>query len=103
MNSLNLSNFRNMAFPLILSILGFFVGNYQKTNAAISEINKTQLEITYQIANSADMLQRIDSAVSEVKHRVEKNSELITKHTDEINKINVRVTYLEGKGVVNKR
>lgn len=103
MNPFSLKNFKNYGLPLLISFLGFFIGYTQKTNAELEGIHQEQTKITNQVENYADILQRIEEKVDSLAIRVNTNTANIAKCNEDVDKINIRIDFLEGKGARYKQ
>lgn len=103
MNPFSLKNFKNYGLPLLISFLGFFIGYTQKTNTELEGIHQEQTKITNQVENYADILQRIEEKVDSLAISVNTNTANIAKCNEDIDKINIRIDFLEGKGARYKQ
>lgn len=103
MNPFSLKNFKNYGLPLLISFLGFFIGYTQKTNAGLEGIHQEQTKITNQVENYATILQRIEEKVDSLAIKVDVNEVDIAKCKEDIDKINIRMDFLEGKGARYKQ
>lgn len=103
MNPFSLKNFKNYGLPLLISFLGFFIGYTQKTNTELEGIHQEQTKITNQVENYATILQRIEEKVDSLAIKVDVNEVDIAKCKEDIDKINIRMDFLEGKGARYKQ
>lgn len=103
MNPFSLKNFKNYGLPLLISFLGFFIGYTQKTNAELEGIHQEQTKITNQVENYATILQRIEEKIDSLAIKVDVNEVDIAKCKEDIDKINIRMDFLEGKGARYKQ
>lgn len=103
MNPFSLKNFKNYGLPLLISFLGFFIGYTQKTNVELEGIHQEQTKITNQVENYATILQRIEEKVDSLAVKVDVNEVGIAKCKEDIDKINIRMDFLEGKGARYKQ
>lgn len=103
MNPFSLKNFKNYGLPLLISFLGFFIGYTQKTNVELEGIHQEQTKITNQVENYATILQRIEEKVDSLAIKVDVNEVDIAKCKEDIDKINIRMDFLEGKGARYKQ
>lgn len=103
MNPFSLKNFKNYGLPLLISFLGFFIGYTQKTNTELEGIHQEQTKITNQVENYATILQRIEEKVDSLAVKVDVNEVDIAKCKEDIDKINIRMDFLEGKGARYKQ
>lgn len=97
MNPFHFKNLKSFGLPLLISFLGFFIGYTQKTDEKIEGIYQEQTKITYQMENNVNILARIELKVDELAGRVEQNTVEIAKHTKEIEKMGLRIDFLESK------
>lgn len=99
MNLFSFRNIRTFGPAILVSFLGFFIGYFEKTNEELSTISKEQIKLSYQVADFMKTASQVDGQLKSLSAKVDNIITQTNKNTSDIEKITIRIDYLEGKGV----
>lgn len=97
MNLFNIKNVKTFGPAILVSFLGFFIGYFEKTTHELDVISKEQIKLSYQVSSFMDILAKMDIKIENLDKKVDKVMAQANENAINIEKITVRIDYLEGK------